>query len=191
MKTSKVTLPIFPLPVFLLPHGITRLRIFEPRYLKMVSIAAKGDGFAILLNTKDKAVAETHWASWVDIVNFDQGNDGMLIIDVKCKALVEIESMTTEADNLRFGVFHQVEHWSQNESDDIVKKLSSSLLKVFNENNELSNLYQDKFFGNAHWVVARWLELLPTDVSAKCIFANDHSYEQAKEFVQTIIFQEK
>ncbi len=34
---ATVNLPIFPLPVFLLPKGVTRLRIFEERYLKMVA----------------------------------------------------------------------------------------------------------------------------------------------------------
>jgi len=49
MKKITVTLPIFPLPVFLLPGGVTKLRIFEPRYLKMVSTASSGQGFVAWL----------------------------------------------------------------------------------------------------------------------------------------------
>ena len=39
---------IFPLPVFILPEGATKLRIFEQRYLDMVKEAAKDNtGFVV------------------------------------------------------------------------------------------------------------------------------------------------
>ena len=41
MNNHNIELPLFPLSIFLLPGGITRLRIFEPRYLKMVAIASR------------------------------------------------------------------------------------------------------------------------------------------------------
>ena len=57
----------------LLPH----------RYLKMIKIAAKGEGFIICLNHQDLESSLIKWGSWVEIVNFYQGEDGVLEIDVK------------------------------------------------------------------------------------------------------------
>ena len=116
MNKTSVTLPIFPLPVFLLPDGVTKLRIFEPRYLKMVSLASSGQGFVIWLNdssinTDDKD-SIMQWGSWVDIINFDKGEDGVLEIEVKCKCLVSISSIVHDKDNLHFGDVSHIDHWS-------------------------------------------------------------------------------
>lgn len=93
MNNVNPTLPIFPLPVFLLPNGITRLRIFEPRYLKLVKIASTEQGFIILLQSEKPETTDITWGSWVEIINFDSGEDGVLEIDVKCKSLVKILSI--------------------------------------------------------------------------------------------------
>ena len=76
MKTNYTNLPIFPLSVFLLPEGMTKLRIFEPRYLKMVSIASKGQGFVIWAKGDNKSISDSPWGSWVEIINFDKAEDG-------------------------------------------------------------------------------------------------------------------
>ena len=70
---NTLNLPIFPLPVFLLPNGITRLRIFEPKYLKMIKIATKGQGFVITPNYKETNSSDVIWGSQVEVINFDQG----------------------------------------------------------------------------------------------------------------------
>ena len=82
-----MNIPIFPLSIYLLPQGITRLRIFEQRYLNMVKNVHKTNGFVISyyqdspnLDIESKISA---WGSWVEIVNFMQGDDGILVIDVK------------------------------------------------------------------------------------------------------------
>ena len=41
-------LPLFPLNVYLLPGGILPLRLFEPRYLRMLSLS-QAHGFALCL----------------------------------------------------------------------------------------------------------------------------------------------
>jgi Lon protease-like protein len=108
---NKINLPIFPLPVFLLPNGITRLRIFEPRDLKMVKIATKEQGFVITPNYNDTNNSNFVWGTWVEIINFHQGDNGILEIDVKSNYLVEISSLDKEKDNLLFGDISIIEHW--------------------------------------------------------------------------------
>jgi Lon protease-like protein len=184
-------LPLFPLPIFLLPDGITRLRIFEQRYLKMVRIASKENGFVILLNDASKDLPEVRWASWVDIINFDQDDDGTLIIDVKCKSLVTVNAINIDEDNLSYADVSSVSHWPLTNHDDITTALSLSLTKVFEQNKELRDLYQNNVSENANWVIARWLELLPVELRIKDSLTASNSLEQAKELIHSIIIPDQ
>ncbi|TYK66211.1 LON peptidase substrate-binding domain-containing protein [Colwellia echini] len=231
------TLPIFPLPIFLLPEGITRLRIFEQRYLKMIKIASKGQGFVIWLNSQESSSPLIKWGSWVEIINFDLGDDGVLEVDVKCKSLVDIISLNKDEDNLHFGVVNEKLHWSQNKSvveeiedekehvkikntdqdfcsanklskntissplvlpsnvslisseqkDLRDKMLAEPLNELFSNDLQLNKFYPANLRQNPHWVVARWLEILPLNLSVKSTFVNIHSFEEAKNFVQSVI----
>ncbi len=191
MKEINLTLPIFPLPVFLLPDGITRLRIFEIRYLKMVKIATQGQGFIIWLNHQEEEKPMIEWGSWVEVVNFNQGNDGVLEIDVQCKALVDIQSIKKDDDNLHFGQVRETFHWSQRVDEKPFLELSEPLEEVLLSNIMLGELYLQKQSQNTRWVVARWLEILPISLSTKSSFVDIHNYDEAKHFVKSIIGKEK
>jgi hypothetical protein len=180
-------LPLFPLPIFLLPDGITRLRIFEQRYLKMVRIATKENGFVILLNDANNDLADIGWASWVDIINFDQSDDGTLIIDVKCKSLVALHTINADDDNLNHAEVSPISHWPVTQHDHITTALSLSLRKVFKENKELGELYQNNISENANWVIARWLELLPIELQIKDNLTSHNSFDEAKQLIHSII----
>lgn len=190
-------LPIFPLPVFLLPGGITRLRIFEQRYLKMIQIASKGSGFVIVSNKANSNKESTEktqddeWGSWVDIINFDQGDDGVLEIDVKCKNLVQLLSIDKDEDNLHFGDVKISSHWSQSDIKTENVPLFHSLVSVFEQSPLLESLYKDEMTANTHWVIARWLEILPINLEVKTLFSKDDSFQTAQEFVQSIVSSNK
>lgn len=191
MNDSNLILPIFPLPVFMLPGGISRLRIFEPRYLKMIKIATKAQGFVIWSNHQVSNSSSFEWGSWVDIINFDQGDDGILEIDVKCKSLVEIPVIKKNADNLHFGEIKKISHWSQNlsEPDPVMDELTIGIEEVFENNATLKMLYVEKPTDNISWVIARWLELLPVDLSIKSSFVAQYGFIEAKGFVESIILK--
>lgn len=195
MNNSKAV-PVFPLSIFILPGGISRIRVFEAKYLRLVTIAMKQRGFIIVDNTVDINHKE-QWASWVEVINFDQGPEGILEVDVKCKSLVNLTSFYQESDGLSFATIEPTANWSQlSPSAGVInasslKMLSQSLWNVFKSNSLLNELYIDKQLDNACWVVARWLELLPIANETKKIFVCDDSFEVAKDFVQSIIHQEK
>lgn len=190
-------LPIFPLPVFLLPGGITRLRIFEQRYLKMIQIASKGSGFVIVsnkANSNKKSTEKTQgdeWGSWVDIINFDQGDDGVLEIDVKCKNLVQLLSIDKDEDNLHFGDVKISSHWSQNDMKTESIPLFHSLISVFEQSPLLESLYKNDMTANTQWVIARWLEILPVSIDVKTLLSKDDSFLTAQEFVRSIVLSNK
>jgi len=187
---ATVNLPIFPLPVFLLSKGVTRLRIFEKRYLKMVAHAMKNDGFIVLPYGKAEKVSDMPTGSWVEIVNFDQGEDGLLLIDVQCKCLVDIHLTTQDKDKLHHGDVSIKKHWSDSGEDNTADQLADSLNKAFDENTELTALYRQAYFSQDSWVVARWLELLPVNIDEKRLFVEPGSFGAAKEFLQNIILLE-
>ncbi|WP_298943365.1 LON peptidase substrate-binding domain-containing protein [uncultured Psychromonas sp.] len=188
--TNKTTnLPIFPLDVFLLPGGITRLRIFEAKYLKMVGLSSTLGGFIISSN-KQQHEPSSRWGSWVEIINFDNGDDGVLEIDVKCKSLVELTMVESEIDNLQFASISEINHWSEKQSSTHLILLSESLLSVFENNDLLNDLYSSKLINNPYWVVSRWLELLPIPHDVKHNFVFNSSYVEAKKLVNSIISKE-
>ncbi len=186
-----INLPIFPLSIFLLPEGVTRLRIFEARYLKMVSMAMKNNGFVVLPIANEEQVEDELTGSWVEIINFDQSDDGLLLIDVRCKELVEVNSMSQDKDKLHHANVSVKNHWPEVGVDESTKKFAHSLKKLFAENTELSTLYKDKHLEQANWVVARWLELLPVNIDEKRLFVESGSFDAAIEFVQSIILAEQ
>lgn len=208
-------MPIFPLKVFLLPEGKMRLRIFEPKYIKMISIASAIGGFVIKpiyskpvnLFLGDEAKTDTsvtntsllieastksseHWGSYVEIEDFNQGSDGVLEIDVLCINLVEINNEKTEHE-LLYGECVSIQHWSDEEAEpDLpLSELASSLDEVILQDNMLSTLYQNRQLRNQTWVIARWLELLPVNIAVKGAFINQHGFKRAKGFVESIIYK--
>lgn len=186
-----INLPIFPLPVFILPEGITRLRIFEARYLKMVSLAMKNQGFVICSHDSHEKVGTMRVGSWVEIINFDQSEDGILLIDVRCKCLVDIQTISQDNINLHHGEVIPKGHWLDTNLDKTTSELSASLNKLFSENSELNDLYHKPCFSHGDWVVARWIELIPLKLSEKRVFVDQDSYNQAKQLLQRIILADE
>ena len=179
-------LPVFPLPVFLLPEGVTRLRIFEPRYKKLVSIATRESGFALTVYKPDAEFEVSQWAAWVDIIDFfDDG--GMLHIDVRTKSLVKMSGLNYDEDNLRFAHCEPISHWPQMPANDYHTALADKLEEIFSLNSDIKNLYTQPQFDNPNWVCARYLELLPLSMEQKEVFVDPYSFDKAQNFLHTIM----
>jgi hypothetical protein len=61
------------------------------------------------------------------------------------------------------------------------------LKDLFSHHQLLDELYQNKAFDQANWVVARWLELIPLEANIKRSFVEKGSYTSAKDFVRSIL----
>lgn len=185
MKNLNVKLPLLPVHIFILPDGLSRIKIVEQRYLKIVSLATKSDGFVIQNN-------KTQWGSWVQIVNFNQNEDGILEIDVKCKCLVHLLNLPLkDANKIALVEVKKFEHWSEVNSAQInfsdENDLSESLEKALSMNETLIELYPTIKSNNIYWVVARWLELLPLNNNVKNSFVSPFNFKEAKKFVLSIV----
>ncbi|MBE0366135.1 hypothetical protein PULV_b0879 [Pseudoalteromonas ulvae UL12] len=184
-------LGVFPLPIFLLPGGVTRLRIFEPRYIRLVKEAITQQGFALSTYNNEPPYNSSEHAAWVDIIDFSTLEDGLLSIDVKAKSLVSLRDFTIEKDQLKKATAKQIEHWSAKENCDKSAALAQELESIFNANPDFSALYQQHEYDNPNWVCARFIEILPLSIQKKYEFIQPNSYGLCLDFLHTLIIGEK
>ncbi|WP_063380070.1 LON peptidase substrate-binding domain-containing protein [Pseudoalteromonas luteoviolacea] len=172
---------LFPLPVFLLPQGYTRLRIFEPRYLHMVKVAMKeGHGFVMCHTDKTRECNVSEQGIYVEIVDFSQDQGGQLLIDVYAKHRVWISNAYSDEMSLRHGDCQIIQEplWILGGEEELAfhERLADLLRDLFVVNAELNNLYKKKNYANPLWVAARWLELLPLTLKQKTKIQSCQSY---------------
>lgn len=182
---------IFPLPIVLYPNGITRLRIFEQRYLRMVKQASGDVGFVISLFDKFNPDKLSDIGTFVKIIDFDQLDDGTLGIDIQAQSLVSIGSSYQEQDKLHKAQIISVNHWSEQPFSSKIEILANRLESALSESPAAKALYSQTKMENANWVVARWLEILPLNPSLKAIFYNPNSFEQAIDLLSMVVLAQK
>ncbi len=101
-------LPLFPLSNIVLPGGRLPLRLFEPRYLDMVSECLRHEtGFGICLIRQGGETGEAALpygtGTEVRIVDWDRQSDGLLGITVEGQQKVQVHDLDVEANRLLVG----------------------------------------------------------------------------------------
>ncbi len=184
-------LPVFPLSVFILPEGKVRLRLFESKYLRMLSLIANHQCFVIQLTPSLPVMKNNSWGSLVEIQDFNQGDDGILEIDVLCKSLVYTGNIYKDDNELTFTQVTPFSHWSETIADKSMSSevLANELNNIFEDNDMLNGFYRTRPLDNIHWVVARWIELLPLSATIKNLFVHIDSFSSAKDFVDSVIYK--
>ena len=116
---------LFPLSVNVLPGAYLPLQIFEPRYLDMVSeCLANSEGFCIVLfkddeNEENKEYLPHHnIATYVEIVDFNKLDNGLLGITVQGKHKIRIEDVWKQEDELLLGKIEKINEEDDNLSND-------------------------------------------------------------------------
>jgi Lon protease-like protein len=165
-------LPLFPLSSHILPEGRMSLRIFEPRYVRMIKQAcADGSGFAIcMFNSKGDKATNGHifgLGTHCKVVDFDLLDDGLLGVTVEGIECVAIDDIDTEHDDLRTGNCVVVNKWSCELGMDELHPIDKRLQEIFEKYPEVSSLYQQTRFEDPLWVINRWIELLPMGAEQK------------------------
>lgn len=185
---------IFPLPIFILPQGYTRLRIFEPRYLTMVKNALKTEqGFVLCTFEHDTPFNISAQGCLMDIIDFDQDPNGSLLIDVFASQSVQINDVYQDEHELRFGLISlcKTPYWYASGTDiENNQRLQITLMEVFASNANLRDLYKTTEFDNLAWVVARWLEILPISIEKKQQLAFETHFANLLLFLHTVINNE-
>jgi uncharacterized protein len=169
--TERLEIPLFPLQTVLFPGGPLPLRIFEPRYVDMISRCLKsGIGFGVvLLRTGEETgpVATMHEVGTIaNIVDWDQLNDGTLGVVVIGGARFLWRSVRREEDGLNVAEVDLLEAEPMIPLPERFHDMARLLEGVFED---LGPHYRHVTpdFGDAGWVGCRLAELLPIDLEHK------------------------
>tara|TARA_B100001559_G_scaffold37886_1_gene28296 strand:- start:460 stop:1056 length:597 start_codon:yes stop_codon:yes gene_type:complete len=121
---KEIISPLFPLTINVLPGAFLPLQIFEPRYIDMVRRSlSNSEGFSIVLSKQENTYEESenlpyhNIATYVEIVDFDQLDNGLLGITVQGKQKIVIEDTWKQEDELIIGKVKKVR-----ENDDDLSK---------------------------------------------------------------------
>ncbi|WP_162045699.1 LON peptidase substrate-binding domain-containing protein [Vibrio taketomensis] len=184
-------LMLFPLSTVVLPEGKMRLRIFEPRYKRLVKQASLGDGtFAICLFERDESNQVgglSTSGSQVKIVDFETLEDGLLGITVVGIRRLSIRRMRVEPDGLRFAKVDWLPSWDVSSLSDENNYISEQLQRVYAKFPQVGQLYDQCFFDDASWVTQRWLELLPVNMAQFDYLMRQPDCREALHFLTSAI----
>ncbi len=165
------TLPLFPLSGIVLPGGQLPLRIFEPRYLSMVSACMKSDsGFGICLiasGAEVGAVAKTFaYGTLVKIVDWSREDSGLLVIVTQGIQRFRIIDSTANSEGLLIGEVELLPHDKQVAIPSKFRELADLLQRALDQTGPLVE-YTDSNFTDAAWVSNRLIELLPMSAAER------------------------
>jgi len=171
MNAGPNPLPLFPLTAHVLPGGKLPLRIFEPRYVRMVrqSFGQPGGFGMCMMNTRDSRALRNMYSigTWVEVVDFEPLEDGLLGITVEGRGAFRIERVWQEADGLRMAAVQYLEQWPDTPLSEGDALLREQLQRLYQQYDYLARLYPQPLPHSATWLCQRWLELLPVAASDK------------------------
>ena len=159
-----MALPLFPLRTVLFPCGLLPLRIFEQRYLDMVADCLKSQStFGVVLIREGGEVGPAttfNVGTEAKIVDWFQGNDGLLGLHVQGCRRFEIQSVSISPAGLHEGevAFH--------ETEDAVEvpgqyAYMAEMLETIIQRMPDELQFQNPDLADANWLVARLAEILP------------------------------
>lgn len=172
------SIPLFPLGTVLFPNGPLPLRVFEPRYLGMVSRCLREDlefGVVLILSGQDTGEVETSdVGSLARIVDWYQGSDGILGITARGTRQFRLRGMSRQADGLYIGEVELLPEMAHLPLPEEFRSLATVLESVIDD---LGRLYDgiDKRYDDAAWVGCRLAEILPMSPADKqrCVELTD------------------
>lgn len=163
-------IPLFPLQTVLYPGGPLSLRIFETRYLDMVSRCLKqeqGFGVCLIREGKEAGPAKVHpTGTLARIRDWSRGEDGLLNILARGERRFHIQSHRSQADGLNLG---EVE-WLPDELPASLPGERADLVDLLRQIiQQVGAPYTDEegAYGDAGWVGCRLSELLPLGLAQR------------------------
>ena len=172
------TFSLFPLNTVLFPGGPLPLRIFEPRYLDMVSRCMKEDKpFGILLMRSGSEIGDVRTVdigTKARIIDWYQGSDGILGITAVGTERFRLRSFTRQDDGLYVGSIESLASELRQNVPDEYRSMGALLEVIIND---LGKLYEniETHFDDATWVGRRFAEILPISLEQKqhCLELDD------------------
>lgn len=162
--------PLFPLRTVLYPGGPLPLRIFEPRYLDMISECLKTErpfGVLLIRSGEETGPATTYdLGTLARIVDWYQGSDGLLGVTAIGEQRFRLLASERRADGLNVGDIEILGELGFHPLPDEYKPLAIILAGVLDD---LGRLYEalERRYDDANWVGYRFAEILPISPEEK------------------------
>ncbi|MCC5793557.1 MAG: LON peptidase substrate-binding domain-containing protein [Chromatiales bacterium] len=178
MSQKIARLPLFPLGTVLFPGGPLPLRVFEPRYLDMISRCLKQDGeFGVVLIRAGSETGEVQVAgtgTLARVLDWYQGSDGILGITALGGRRFQVGALDRQVDGLYLADVELLEDEPREPLPAEFRPMASLLQSVLDD---LGKLYQmvDRDLEDAGWVGCRFAEILPMPAADKqrCLEVSD------------------
>ena len=172
------TIPLFPLNMVLFPGGPLPLRVFEARYLDMVSRCMREDSeFGVILLQSGSEIGAAQTATvgtTAKILDWYQGSDGILGITAAGVERFRVLEFSQQSDGLYLGEVESIASEPPRTVPEDYQSMASLLEVIINDLGKLyENLEVD--YGDATWVGSRFAEVLPIALEHKqrCLEMND------------------
>lgn len=171
-------LSLFPLNTVLFPGGPLPLRIFEPRYLDMVSRCLKEDlCFGVLLMLSGSEIGDARTVAVgtkARITDWYQGSDGILGITAVGVERFRLRSFDRKNDGLYVGSVDSLETEPRQHVPNEYRSMGALLEVIIND---LGKLYEniETHYDDATWVGWRFAEILPISLEQRqhCLEIDD------------------
>lgn len=194
MQAEPFKVPLFPLSGHVLPGGKMRLRIFEPRYLRMVkeACAQNPTGYIgmCMFNDAGNVNENTHIhpiGTLARVVDFESLPDGLLGITVAGERLFRVEHIETAADGLRVGAVQPFPNWPEQQLSSDDRMLAEQLQVVYERYPELGEQPSTAQLQCANWVAQRWLEIIPVNAQIKQALLSESNCAPALQYLGELI----
>ncbi|MGM0526517.1 MAG: LON peptidase substrate-binding domain-containing protein [Pseudomonadota bacterium] len=190
--TQYEELPLFPLTAHVLPHGKLCLRIFEPRYTRLVKrcMSEQSDFVICMFDPNEGKDSENYilpYGTAVKIIDFEMLDDGFLGITVEGVSRICIKQRHRESDGLHVGSVERLDDWPTSAVTDEKTVLKDRLKEIYQVYPELGSLYKAEAFDELSWLCQRWLEILPLDVHVKQnLIKQDNSLKVSEYLLQLV-----
>lgn len=170
MADDALEIPLFPLRTVLFPEGPLPLRVFEARYLDMITQCLKTDsGFGVVLIREGSETGTAQFESIGTIAMIEdwyQGSDGILGITAVGTERFEVLNFERQAGGLNIGkvkLLATPAPMSLPEEHAVLAEIVSGVI------DDLGKLYADRErrFDDASWVAWRLAEILPVSPADK------------------------
>jgi Lon protease-like protein len=165
-----VKVPIFPLNTVLFPGGPLPLRIFESRYIDMISERMKAEapfGVVLIRDGQEAGPSSTfETGTLARITDWYQGSDGLLGVTAIGEQRFRLLASERQPDGLNVGEIELLPDEPAIELPAQYQFLTEILGAVMDD---LGKLYEplERDMQNATWLGYRFMEVLPIDLEQK------------------------
>ncbi|MBC7956459.1 MAG: LON peptidase substrate-binding domain-containing protein [Cytophagales bacterium] len=176
-ETEILSIPLFPLQAVLFPGGLLSLKVFEARYLDLISACMRENKpFGVVslrqgteVRKPGEAVAMEDIGTLAELIDVDSAQHGILQVRCRGTQRFEVQTRKQQADGLWQA---QARLLAGDDASLPTDKLVETVRGLANAIATLKQQGSEPFlkpfkFDHAGWVSNRWCEILPISIAAK------------------------